>query len=177
MRRSFGLALHQPPGRDAGPSAYDFGDVLGGDLLGDHPALGSGLGFQLRSSSGSSPYWILAACSRSRRAPPDRRCCVVHRCGSSGRRCGRGWPSPGPTGNAERAVPPRDPRGRRAVSPTVRPKRSVSLARAISSIFMRSTWRWSLSISSGLESISMRSREADSSTRSMALSGRKRAVM
>ena len=35
----------------------------------------------------------------------------------------------------------------------------------------RSTWRRSWSISSGAESISMRSRDAASSTRSMALSG------
>ena len=53
---------------------------------------------------------------------------------------------------------------------------SVSLARATFSI---SSWRMrrsTMSISVGIESISMRSRLAASSTRSMALSGRKRPV-
>ncbi len=54
---------------------------------------------------------------------------------------------------------------------------SVSFDRASSSIFIRSTLRWSWSISTGRESISMRSREAASSTRSMALSGRNLLVM
>jgi hypothetical protein len=54
---------------------------------------------------------------------------------------------------------------------------SFSRSSAISSIFIRSTLRCSSSISTGRESISIRRRDADSSTRSMALSGRKRAVM
>ena len=54
---------------------------------------------------------------------------------------------------------------------------SSSLASAISSIFIRSTVRCSSSISTGRESISMRSREAASSIRSIALSGRNLAVM
>ena len=51
---------------------------------------------------------------------------------------------------------------------------SDSLASAISSISRRRTSRSTSSISTGRESISMRSRDAASSTRSMALSGRKR---
>jgi len=54
---------------------------------------------------------------------------------------------------------------------------SASLASAISCIFIRSTDRCSSSISTGRESISIRSRDAASSIRSMALSGRNRAVM
>jgi hypothetical protein len=49
------------------------------------------------------------------------------------------------------------------------------LSSASSSIRIRSTARCSSSISTGLLSISIRSRDAASSTRSMALSGRKRA--
>ena len=51
---------------------------------------------------------------------------------------------------------------------------SDSRASASSSIFSRSTARCSSSISVGLESISMRRRDADSSIRSIALSGRNR---
>jgi hypothetical protein len=51
------------------------------------------------------------------------------------------------------------------------------LASAISSIFSRSTGARSSSISTGRESISMRSRDAASSIRSIALSGRNRSVM
>ncbi len=54
---------------------------------------------------------------------------------------------------------------------------SASLASASSSIFIRSTARCSSSISTGRESISIRSLDAASSMRSMALSGRNRAVM
>ena len=54
---------------------------------------------------------------------------------------------------------------------------SASLASAISCIFIRSTDRCSSSISTGRESISIRSLDAASSIRSMALSGRNRAVM
>ena len=54
---------------------------------------------------------------------------------------------------------------------------SVSLATAISSIRSRSTCRCRTSISTGEESISIRRRDADSSIRSMALSGRNREVM
>ena len=59
------------------------------------------------------------------------------------------------------------------------PGRRVGLlgSSASSSIFSRSTARCSSSISTGRESISMRSRDAASSTRSIALSGRNRAVM
>ncbi len=69
-----------------------------------------------------------------------------------------------------------------AISARIRARRSwdassVSLDTAISSIRRRSTARWSTSISTGDESISMRSRDAASSIRSMALSGRKRDVM
>ena len=53
---------------------------------------------------------------------------------------------------------------------------SSSLASAISSISIRRTARSTSSTSTGRLSISMRSRLAASSTRSMALSGRKRAV-
>ena len=55
--------------------------------------------------------------------------------------------------------------------------RSLSLARALCSISSWRRRRSSSSISSGIESISMRRREAASSIRSIALSGRKRAVM
>ena len=54
---------------------------------------------------------------------------------------------------------------------------SSSFFRCSSCISIRSTSRRSMSISSGLESISIRSREAASSTRSMALSGSFRLVM
>ncbi len=54
---------------------------------------------------------------------------------------------------------------------------SDSFSRESSSIVSRSTARRSSSISTGWESISIRSRDAASSTRSMALSGRNRAVM
>ena len=54
---------------------------------------------------------------------------------------------------------------------------SDSFSRESSSIVSRSTARCSSSISTGWESISIRSRDAASSTRSMALSGRNRAVM
>ena len=54
---------------------------------------------------------------------------------------------------------------------------SGSLASAISSISSRRTARSISSTSTGRESISIRSRDADSSTRSIALSGRNRSVM
>ena len=54
---------------------------------------------------------------------------------------------------------------------------SFSLASAISSIFIRSTARCSSSISTGRESISIRIRDAASSIRSIALSGKNLAVM
>ena len=54
---------------------------------------------------------------------------------------------------------------------------SDSFSSAISSISSRRTARSTVSISTGRESISIRSRDAASSTRSMALSGRNRAVM
>ena len=54
---------------------------------------------------------------------------------------------------------------------------SFSLLSDVSSISSCIARRLSSSISSGIESISMRSREADSSMRSIALSGRKRSAM
>ena len=83
-----------------------------------------------------------------------------------------------PTRPPARAAPPRGRRGRRAAS-RAGPwrRRRPRGASASSSIFIRSTWRRSSSISTGLDSISMRSREADSSTRSIALSGSCRPVM
>ncbi len=55
--------------------------------------------------------------------------------------------------------------------------RSFSRFSACFSTSSCSTRRWTSSISAGTESICMRSRAAASSTRSMALSGRKRSVM
>jgi hypothetical protein len=54
---------------------------------------------------------------------------------------------------------------------------SDSFSNASFCIFIRSTVRRSASISTGEESISIRSREAASSTRSIALSGSRREVM
>ncbi len=54
---------------------------------------------------------------------------------------------------------------------------AFSLARAAASICMRVSVREASSISVGIESISMRSRDAASSTRSIALSGRNRSLM
>ena len=87
-------------------------------------------------------------------------------------------PSPAPSGRSARSAAPAGRPGRRAAAPAApcwpgRPR----AASASSSIFIRSTARCSSSISTGRESISIRSRDAASSTRSMALSGRNRAVM
>jgi len=60
----------------------------------------------------------------------------------------------------------------RAIDPS-----SVSFSSANSSILSRSTWRRSWSISSGEDSISIRSRDAASSMRSIALSGSWRPLM
>ena len=54
---------------------------------------------------------------------------------------------------------------------------SFSFLRAVSSISNCRIWRSSWSISTGIESSSMRNREAPSSMRSIALSGRKRSAM
>ena len=76
-----------------------------------------------------------------------------------------------PSARAARRARARSPRGARR-----RPRRSPSPATcsSISSCMMR---RSTSSISVGIESISMRSREAASSIRSIALSGRKRSAM
>ena len=86
MRRSFSASISRPA-RNAGPAPYDFGDVSA-VILGDHPP-SVRQDSSSRSSSGSSPYWILAACSRS----PSRtaRSAMLRSSsmrGSSGRRCG-----------------------------------------------------------------------------------------
>ncbi|CAM5267282.1 hypothetical protein SCALM49S_01216 [Streptomyces californicus] len=83
---------------------------------------------------------------------------------------------------SQRALRPRSSsslsaRSRRSFSRRCLEAGSDSFLSASSSMRNRSTERWSSSISSGEESISIRSREAASSTRSMALSGRKREVM
>ena len=66
---------------------------------------------------------------------------------------------------------------RRSVASRSTEAASLSRSRASSSICIRSTARWSSSTSTGRLSISIRSRDPASSTRSMALSGRKRAEM
>ena len=80
-------------------------------------------------------------------------------------------PSSPPSARAARRARARSPRGARAEAS------SVSLASEVSSISSCITRRSTSSISVGSESISMRRREAASSIRSIALSGRKRSAM
>ncbi len=177
-----GLALEQPARGDAGPRADHFGDVVRADLLAHHRravvGLGADLG-QLRSPAAAARRRGSGRPSRSRpRAGPSRRSSAARRSGSSARRRGPGPPSPAPSARGGRPASPPCRRGRRAASRAgATLASSVSLASASSSIRSRSTCRCSWSISTGEESISIRSRDAASSTRSIALSGRNRLVM
>ena len=113
-----------------------------------------------------------------RRAGPARPGRAGRRAASSARRPGSARTSPAPSGRSARRAAPAGRRARGAAAPAApRDAASASFASAISSIRSRSTARCSSSISTGRESISIRSRDAASSTRSIALSGRNRAVM
>ena len=122
------------------------------------------LGGALEVAVALGPLGGLAGAPRS---PPWR-------CG-----CGRSAPSP----RCHDAFRPAMRSLRLASSPSISARRCPggrrprSLASARFSISRRSAVRSSVSISVGSESISMRSCDAASSTRSIALSGRKRSVM
>ena len=179
-----GLALQELAGRDAGPGLDDLGDLLGADLLADQrldvaasrpprprrassPARGS-----TRSGSSTAPSRLPSRSSLS----------ASIRSWSSARRISPSPSSDGllalPAAPRARAAAPRGRPGRRAASPAARPTRRRSpCSSANSSILSRSTVRRSWSISSGDDSISIRSRDAASSMRSIALSGSCRPVM
>ncbi len=131
-----------------------------------------------RSSAGISPYMIRDAVSKS--ASRCARSTWVRRSSS----CFFSSPTLFRLdfSRSQRASSPVSCSCRSARSARSRSSRSLlagsaSLASASSSIFIRSTARCSSSISTGRESISIRSRDAASSIRSIALSGRNRAVM
>ena len=178
-----GLALEQPAGGDAGPGLDHVGDLLGTDLLADHRVGDRLLGLrgllELLLELGDPAVQDLAgpgqvAVARAAARPA----CAARRSACAARRRPRARPSRAPTGPPARAAPPRGRRGRRAAA-RAGPSDAASSSRssASSSIFIRSTERRSWSISTGEDSISMRSRDADSSTRSIALSGSWRPVM
>ena len=127
---------------------------------------------------GSSEYRILDACSKS-----PSRCALSATARRSSIKTLISPMRSRPCFSASHRVRnPRSSSSLSAISARIFSRRSFegssfSFATASSSMRNRSTWRWSTSISTGEESISMRSRLADSSIRSIALSGRKRLVM
>ena len=175
------LALEQAGDGDAGPLAHDLGHVLGVDLLLQHLLAALQLVEPL-GGLGQSPLELGDRCrSGSRRPargrPPGRPRSGAARAPPSGPGSRRWRPSPPSSGPSWRLTArggrPARGRGPRAARPS---PASVSLASATRSI---SSWRMrrsTTSISVGMESISMRSRLAASSIRSMALSGRNRPV-
>ena len=159
-----------------GPARDDGGDVVLVDLLLDHRVLGPSrrarrARARARGSRRSGSRRRAAGCLRARRARPPS---AARRSARVASLTARAPPSPSPSGRRARRAPPSP---RRAHARPARAPASVSFAIAASSISSCMTRRFASSSSSGLESISMRSREAASSTRSIALSGRKRSAM
>ena len=170
-----GLAFEQPVDRDAGPAGDGRRDVVLVDLLLDHrvvlPALALGelaleLGNLAVADLGDALQVAFALGALGLHAQlvdlPRRVLDVLER-----------PPSPSPSARRARRAPPSPRRARARAAPG----RRVSFAIAASSISSCMTRRFASSSSSGLESISIRSRDAASSTRSIALSGRKRSAM
>ena len=175
------LAFQHLVDRNAGPARHDVRDMVGRHGLLDHRALACPA---FRPRPASSP--ARGSCHRPARRPSGIRPCAARwrvRCGprraaSSGRRPGRASASRPAIGGELGRTLPRAP----ASSFSSRSSRSFeassfssfSASRSIFSCMMR---RSISSSASGLESTCMRSRAAASSTRSIALSGRKRSVM
>ncbi len=179
------LALEHPADRDPGPAGDDLGDVVLVDLL-----LEQGPVALAACAAAAPPRRAGARARRAGRSAARRRGEVGHQLGAlgvvaqlldlllDGARSRRGRPSPAASARAAPARPPGGwparapvPRGARARarrSPCAAPR---ARSRAGGSRARRCRAR------SACESISMRSREAASSTRSIALSGRKRSVM
>ena len=174
-----------PAGRDAGPGLDDLGDLLGADLLADQ---------RLESSA------LLGRPRRPRSASPARGSTVVDlagrlevalaqqpvgldraagRAGGAARPRPRARPSRAPSGPRARAAPPRGRRGRRAAGRAARPTpSSVSLVeRELLHLQPVDAGGGAGRSPPGEDSISIRSREAASSMRSIALSGSWRPVM
>ena len=182
------LALHQARDRDAGPLGDDLGDVLLGDLLGQHRAaarecssreagllLGERrleLGDLAVLELGGALEVGVALGALELAAGPRRGCALAALIASIApfSFCQRG------------ASSRRSARRSSASSASIASRRAFdassfsffSASRSISSCVMR---RSTSSISVGIESISIFSREAASSIRSIALSGRKRSAM
>ena len=170
-----GLPLEQPVDRDAGPAGDGGGDVVLVDLLLDHrvgrPALALG---ELALERGQLAVADLGDALQ-----------VAFALGALGLHPQLVDPPRRVLDALERLLLLRPASGER-VALLLRlgertlerlPRLLVSFAIAASSISSCMTRRFASSSSSGLESISIRSREPASSTRSIALSGRKRSAM
>ena len=177
------LALEHPLDRNAGPARDDCGDLVGVDLLLHHRRP-----WPLRRLSSAFELLLQRRDLAVRELAGAREIAAALRLLQLGallvelllELLGRAelallaFP-------AARSAPCSSPRARRStcracVEPVLG-RRVVSLRRASRSICSCIRSRSISSSSSGLESISMRRRDAASSTRSMALSGRKRSVM
>ena len=171
-----GLALQQPAGRDAGPVGHHLGDVGRSDLLGDHrrgqPIGLVGLGHLLPAAPGSRRRATRWPWPGRPRAAPARPRSGPRRSASSAHRPGSARTSRPPSGPRARAAPPRRWPGPRSAGATGRRcrRRIPSPGRTSASASARPSGAAGRS-PPGEESISIRSRDAASSTRSIALSG------
>ena len=177
------LAFEHLVDRDAGPAGDDMGDVVGrDDFLHHRVAAPRNPGFP------RLPVPFPASGSRHRQAPRPagiRPCagrspvrCAPRRAASSGRRRGRASDFSACQRAVSASACSSSPvRSISSFSSRSFEARSVSFFRASRSIFSWMMRRSSSSSSSGLESTCIRSRDAASSIRSIALSGRNRSVM
>ena len=175
------LGLHQPAHRHAGPLRHDLGDVLGVDLLLEHPVLA----LQLVEVLGGRGDALLQL-----RDPPVADLggdvevglplelgaqlleLLLERADGGDRLLLR---LPMPLHRGDLGVEHGQLVAQR-LQPRLAAASSLSFSRATCSISSCRMRRSTTSISVGIESISMRSLLAASSTRSIALSGRKRLV-
>ena len=150
-----GLALEQPTGRDAGPGLDDVGDLLGADLLADQRlglGLVGGLGrldllLERRDPAVEDLAGLLQLALASELVGLDAQ--LVELAAQLALTLERGLLLL-PARVERRAAPPRGRRAPRcSASSRSSLASSVSFSSANSSIFSRSTWRRSWSISSG----------------------------
>ena len=184
------LALHQAADGDPGPLGDDLGDVLLVDLLLEHRLVGLQLVEPRRLRPRCRPR--ARASSRSGAAQPLELALALGPLGLRARGLeplldladlGDRVLLVLPAGDHRvallRELRPAPPRWRRGAAARRR-RRAGSSTSSASAVFSISSWRMrrsTTSISNGIESISMRRRDAASSTRSIALSGSWRPVM